>query len=93
MVVVCIILQKLRLWFESIITSLVENYDMNPTRRLVSATCIVYCISVPSIDVLYKINDSEKFLLPLVGMLILHPDGDVKAEYAHLCTQIPSKQK
>ena len=62
---------------------------MNPTRRLISALCIVHSIKMPSIDVLYMTHDSNKFLLPLAGMLMLQPDGDVKAEYESICSRIP----
>ena len=66
---------------------------MNPTRRLLSALCIIHSIKSPSINVLYKIDDPEKFLLPLAGMLILHPNGDVKAEYEFICSHIPEQHR
>ena len=66
---------------------------MHPTKRLVSALYIVHSIKIPSIDVLYKIQDADKFLLPLAGMLALHPDGDVKAEYEQVCSHIPDKHR
>ena len=81
------------MWFESIIVSLAENRDINPTKRLVSALCIVHSIKMPSIDVLYMPHDPDKFLLPLAGMLILHPDGDVKAEYEFICSHIPDQYR
>ena len=73
--------------------SLAGNCDTNPTKRLVSALCIVHSIKMPSIDVLYMKHDPEKFLLPLAGMLILHPDGDVKAEYEQVCSHIPIEHR
>ena len=90
---ISVLLQRLQLWFESIIVSLAENHDMHPTKRLVSALCVAHCITTPSINVLYKIQDAEKILLPLAGMLALHPDGDVKAEYEQVCSHIPDKHR
>jgi hypothetical protein len=72
---------------------LTENCDINPTKKLVCALCIAHCITVPSINVLYKIQDAENFLLPLAGMLALHPDGDVKAEYKQVCSHIPVEHR
>ena len=86
-------LQKLQSWFESIIVSLAEDHNMNPTKRLISALCVVDCITMPSISVLYKIQDSDKFLLPLANMLTLHTDGDVKAEYELVCSHIPDQHR
>jgi hypothetical protein len=90
---IIILLQKLRSWFESIVVSLAENHDMHPTKRLISALCIVHSIKIPYIDVLYKIQDADKILLPLAGMLALHPDGDVKAEYEQVCSHIPVEHR
>ena len=66
---------------------------MNPIKRLVCALCIAHCIKMPSISVLYKIQDAEKYLLPLASMLALHPDGDVKAEYEQVCSHIPVEHR
>ena len=66
---------------------------MNPIKKLISAICIVHCIKMPSIDVLYITPDPDKFLLPLAGMLILHPSGDVKAEYEHVCSHISDEHR
>ena len=66
---------------------------MDPARRLISATCITHCINMPSVGVLYMSHDAEKFLLPLAGLLSLHPDVDVKAEYDQLCSKIPVQQR
>ena len=91
--VISILLQRLQLWFESIIEFLLKNYDMHPIKRLVCALCVAHCITMPSINVLYKIQDADKFLLPLAGMLALHPDGDIKAEYEQVCSHIPDKYR
>jgi hypothetical protein len=64
---------------------------MHQTKRLISALCIVHSITIPSINVLYIPHDPEKFLLPLAGMLALHPSGDVKAEYEFICSHIPDQ--
>ena len=48
---------------------------------------------MPSISVLYMPHDPTKFLLPLASMLTLSPGGDVKAEYEHLCSYIPSSER
>ena len=73
--------------------SLSESCDINPTKRLVSALCIAHSIRMPSINVLFMNHDPEKFLLPLAGMLVLHPNGDVKAEYAQVCSHIPVEHR
>jgi hypothetical protein len=88
-----VLLQRLQSWFESIIELLAENRDMNPIKRLVCALCIAHCITMPSINVLYKIQDAEKILLPLAGMLALHPDGDVESEYKQVCSHIPVEHR
>jgi hypothetical protein len=72
---------------------LAENHAMNPIKSLVCALCIAHCITVPSINVIYKIQPADKFLLPLAGMLALHPDGDVKAEYKQICSHIPVEHR
>ena len=82
-------LQKLKSWFESIVTSLVEKHDMPPAKKLTSAVCVLQCINLPTVNVLYMSHSAEKFLLPLAGMLSLHPSANVKAEYKHLCSKIP----
>lgn len=69
--------------------SLVEKHNMDPAKKLTSAVCILHCINLPNMNMLYMSHSVEKFLLPLAGMLSLHPGGDVKAEYEHLCSKIP----
>lgn len=66
---------------------------MDPIKKLLSATCITYCIKMPSttMNVLFMTHDPEIFLLPLASMLILHPDKDVKFEYEHICSMIPDE--
>lgn len=81
-------MQKLRSWFESIITSLASDNDISPSKRLVSATCVTYCISMPTVSVLYAKQDPQKFLLPLAGMLTLQLGDATKTEYEILCTFI-----
>ena len=66
---------------------------MDPARRLMSAACIIHCINLPSVNVLYMSHDPEKFLLPLARLLSLHPDIDAKAEYDQLCSKIFVEQR
>lgn len=70
--------------------SLMDNHDMDHTKRLVSAICILHCIRMPAINLLYDLN-TEMYLLPLADMLSFHPDKDVVAEYAYISSQIPEK--
>ena len=72
--------------------SLANNTELSPSKRLISATCVLHCIKMPSVSLLY-VDNPETFLLPLAGMLTLQPDGDVRAEYEFLCTYIPPEQK
>ena len=92
---IIIVLQRLKLWFTSIVTFLMNNLDMDPTKRLVSATCVTYCIYISTGhgNVLFMSHDPEKFLLPLAGMLAFHPDLDVKNEYLYLESLIPLNQR
>ena len=74
-------------------TALMEKHDMDPAKKLTSAVCILHCINLPNVNLLYITHSAEKFLLPLAGMLSLHPGADVKAEYEQLCSKIPAETR
>ena len=79
------LLQKLSVWFESVVRCLAENQDIQPFKKLVSATAIIF--SMQQSKTLFMPRDPKTVLLPLAEMLSLHPE--IEDEYQRLCTYIP----
>ena len=61
---------------------------MDPTTKLTSATCILFCVTISPTGVLNSLDFA--YLLPLADMLRMHPQKDVKAEYQCVCSKIPA---